>query len=102
MIRKKFKIYLIDAALDDLNRLVEFYKKLMFKFAKNLILELDQTFKTLQANPHTFSAGYDGQFGIINLRKYPVEVFYHIDGQQIIILAIQHKNFNPDYWIERV
>ncbi len=102
MIRKKFKIYLIDAALDDLNHLVEFYKKLMFKFAKNLILELDQTFKTLQANPHTFSAGYDGQFGIINLRKYPVGVFYHIDGQQIIILAIQHKNFNPNYWIERV
>ncbi len=74
----------------------------MFKFAKNLILELEQTFKNLQANPHAFSNGYDGEFGIINLRKYPVEVFYHIDGQNIIVLAIKHKNFNPNYWIERV
>ncbi len=102
MVRKKFKILLSQEAIDDLNKLLEYYKKLMFRFAKNLVLELDETLKFLQNNPHAYSDGYDGEFGIITLRKYPVEVFYHIDGQNVIILALQHKNNSPLYWIQRV
>lgn len=102
MVRKKFKIQLIDSSLDDLKYLIDYYKKLMFKFSKNLVLEIDETLKFLQNNPHSFEQGYDGTFGIINLRKYPVEIFYTIDGQNIIILAFKHKNQDPSYWIQRV
>ncbi len=102
MLRKKFKILLTDSALDDLKSLIDYYKKLMFKFSKNLVLELDETFKFLQNNPHAYEQGYDGHFGIINLRKYPVEIFYTIDDQNIVILSLKHKNQNPNYWIERV
>ncbi len=102
MIRKKFKIFVSGSALDDLHRLVEFYKKLMFHLAKGLIIELNETFGQLQVNPAAFDQEYKNGFGIITLRKYPVEVYYTIDEHSIIILSFQHKNNNPSKWIERV
>ena len=102
MIRKKFKIYLSESALNDLHGLVELYKKLMFHLAKGLIIELNETLSRLQGSPASFSEGYDGKFGIINLRKYPVEVYYTIEEHSIIILSFEHKNHDPNKWIERV
>jgi len=102
VVKKKQKIYLTDEALQDLNLLTGFYKKLMFKFAKNLVLEIDETLKSLQRNPHAFDQGYNGKIGIITLRKYPVEIFYTLEQNKIIVLAIQHKNHSINYWINRV
>ncbi len=102
MLRKKFKIYLSQAALDDLYYLTEFYKKLMFRLAKNLIIEMNEAFGRLQTNPGTFAEGYNGKFGIITLRKYPVEIYYTIDQHDIIVLSIEHKNQHPNKWIDRV
>ena len=102
MIRKKFKIYVSGSALDDLHRLVDFYKKLMFHLAKNLVIELNDTFALLQNSPGSFERSYKDNLGVINLRKFPVEVYYTIDGHSIIILSFQHKNSSPEKWIERV
>ncbi len=102
MIRKKFKIYLSGSALNDLHALAGFYKKLMFHLAKGLVIELNETLSRLQSNPASFGQGYDGKFGVINLRKYPVEIYYTIDGHSIIILSFEHKNHTINKWIERV
>ncbi len=102
MIRKKFKIYISESALNDLHALTEFYKKLMFHLAKGLIIELNETFSRLQTNPASYDEGFDGKFGILTLRKYPVEVYYTIEEHSIIILSFEHKNLSPLKWIERV
>ena len=102
MIRKKFKIYFAKEALEDLNKIIEFYKKLMFHLARNLVIELQETFLFFQNNPHLYDDYYDGEFGVLTLRKYPIEVYYHIDGQDIIVLAVKHKNETPFKWSERV
>ncbi len=102
MIRKKFKIFVSQTALDDLHELIEFYKKLKFPLARGLVIEINENFARLQTNPGAFGQEYDGQVGLINLRKYPVEIYYTIDEHSIIILSFEHKNNSPNKWIERV
>jgi len=102
MIRRKFDIIFSKAALEELNLIIDFYKKLMFRLARNLIIEMHEVLMFLKNNPHAYDDYYDGKFGVITMRKYPVEIYYHIENQKIIVLAIRHKNEKPLKWVERV
>jgi plasmid stabilization system protein ParE len=99
MLKKKFDIYLCPCALEDLNTLIQFYKKLKFRLARNLIIELNQTFAKLYNQPYTLD---EQKYKSINLSKLPVTVIYKIESHNIIILAIVHKNQNFPNWIFRV
>jgi plasmid stabilization system protein ParE len=36
------------------------------------------------------------------LTRFPYAIFYGIDGQTIIVIAVAHTHRKPRYWIDRV
>jgi len=73
--------------------------------AKNLgvrfLKEIRNTIDSIAENPKSGNP-IRGNIRRKLVNKFPFGIFYRIDPEEIVIIAIMHLRRHPDYWIDRV
>ena len=62
--------------------------------------ELDRTFQAIQSNP-LLQGKVHRELRRALLRRFPYGVFYAVESQRLVVIAILHTARDPELWRER-
>ena len=78
------------------------YEKHSEQAARGLIDQVSVALDAINKDPTRFRPWKAGsQIRVINLERYPYQLFYLITGTLVTIVATAHEKRRPGYWIRR-
>ena len=96
----KYELIIRSCAENDIAEAVRWYEKKVNGLGENFLLSLDAALRTITRNPEAFPKVYKG-FRRILLSRYPYSIFYIINRNKIIVIAVFHEKRNPEIWQKR-
>ena len=79
----------------------EYYEEQQINLGNKFKSEVYNTLKRIQKFPNMFvKVKKDIRKCIVN--KFPFNILYAIEGNNILVIAIAHHHRNPDYWVDRI
>ena len=79
----------------------EYYEEQQINLGNKFKSEVYNTLKRIQKFPRTVvTVKKDTRKCIVN--KFPFDILYSIEGNNILVIAIAHHHRNPDYWVDRI
>ena len=79
----------------------EYYEEQQINLGNKFKSEVYNTLKRIQKFPNMFvKVKKDIRKYIVN--KFPFNILYSIEGNNILVIAIAHHHRNPDYWVDRI
>ncbi len=79
----------------------EYYEEQQTNLGNKFKSEVYNTLKRIQKFPNMFvKVKKDIRKCIVN--KFPFNILYSIEGNNILVIAIAHHHRSPDYWIDRI
>jgi hypothetical protein len=94
-------VLIVPAALRELESAVRGYREIDPELGARFRFEFDRRVKWAVANPEVLRLRAGG-YRRVNLAKFPYYVPYIIRMDTFWILACDHANREPEYWIERI
>ncbi len=79
----------------------EWYEARVPGLGSDFLLASDATFDGILRNPRQFPTVHKTVRRVL-LRRFPYEVFFVEDGQNIVVLAVFHVKRNPKRWSKRI
>ena len=76
------------------------YERQCEGLGQDFINILDSCFTSIQQNPKMYSIVYRN-IRRAHLRRFPYGVFYFLDKETIVVLAVFHASRNPQQWRKR-
>ena len=96
-----FEVSLQSDAEDELNAAAIFYELRQAGLGKTFLNEVASCLEVLSEFPFVGSVAFDDYRKYL-LNHFPYGVFYRIDDQQVLVLAIAHSSRRPGYWRDRI
>ena len=79
----------------------EYYEEQQTNLGNKFKSEVYNTLNSIQKSPNIFvKVKKDIRKCIVN--KFPFNILYSIEGNNILVIAIAHHHRNPDYWVDRI
>ena len=95
------KLQLLSCAEDDISTSVLWYEKQMNGLGSRFILSIDATIQSIQRNPLLYPKVYKN-FRRALTQRFPYGVYYFIERDTIVVVAIFHEKRKPRHWKKRV
>ncbi len=87
-------------ATADVRAAIRFYEREQPGLGKEFAATLSRIERQIKALPHAY-AKVDPALHKLVMRRFPFSVFYSVQSDAIIILAVAHHRRRPNYWQER-
>ena len=87
-------------AEEELQKAFAWYEARVSGLGSEFLLCVDAAFSAVLRNPLQFPQVHRNIRRILT-RRFPYEIFFIIDEQRIIVLAVFHAKRNPKLWKER-
>ena len=66
----------------------------------DFVAQIQEVFDRISTTPELYAQIFhDVRRGVV--RRFPYSVFYKIESQQVVVLAVFHSNRDPKIWQER-
>jgi plasmid stabilization system protein ParE len=85
----------------DLTEAFEWYEARVPGLGLEFIRTVDSLFNSITRNPQAYPVVYKSIRRALT-RKFPYEVFFMVDADSVVILAVFHAKRNPQRWQERI
>ncbi len=95
------KIYFLRPAQSEVDDAYKWYEAQSKGLGKRFLDDLNDTIKRISAFPLAFTEIESGIRRCL-LTRFPYGVYYGVDAQMIIIIAVAHLHRKPKYWIDRI
>ena len=89
IVRKKAEIHLIDA--------FDWYENKRSALGSEFLLAAEAALNAIQQNPSLFSTRFDNVRCAL-IPRFPYGIFYFIDEDKIVVIAVFHLSRNPKLW----
>lgn len=89
LVRKKAEYHLEEA--------FDWYEKKRIHLGSEFFLSVEAIFNTIQENPHLFPIRHKN-IRCALIPRFPYGVFYLVDENKVIVIAIFHLSRNPKLW----
>jgi plasmid stabilization system protein ParE len=96
----KYEIFIRSIAENDISDIVFWYENQVPGLGNRFITSLDATFHSIKRNPQIYPKIYK-EFRRALLPRFPYAVFYIIEKNSVIVLAVMHGKREPKTWQKR-
>jgi len=97
----KYELIIRSCAEQDIAQAVNWYEENATGLGSRFVLSLDATLHSILRNPEAFPKVYKDIRRALLLR-FPYGIFYLIDENKIIVIAVYHEKRNPENWKPRI
>ena len=95
-----YKLFLLDAALEDLDIAFNWYSKIHIALAKDLVFRVKEALSRIQRNP-LISQNLSVGFRKINKQRFLYKLIFEVRETEIIVVPLAHHKRKPGYWENR-
>jgi plasmid stabilization system protein ParE len=95
------KLIIRPEAEADLSEAFEWYETRVTGLRLEFIRTVDSLFNSIIRNPQAYPVVYKTARRALT-RKFPYEVFFLVDADRVIVVAIFHARRSPQRWQERI
>lgn len=95
-----YRLVLRAEAESDLAEAFEWYEQRRRGLGESLLLSVEATLLAIQEAPLLFPAVYRNIRRALT-RRFPFGVFYVLEGEAVVVLAVFHASRNPKGWQSR-
>jgi toxin ParE1/3/4 len=92
-----YKLILRQEAERDLVEAYKWYEEKIPGLGTDFLAVIDRALESIQANPARFPVTYRNVRRAL-MRRFPYGIFYFLEGENIIVLAVLHTARNPAKW----
>lgn len=92
-----YKLILRQEAERDLVKAYKWYEEKVPGLGTDFIAVIERALESIQENPARFPAMYRNVRRAL-MRRFPYGIFYFMEGESIIVLAVLHTARNPTKW----
>jgi plasmid stabilization system protein ParE len=78
-----------------------FYERRSARLGVDFLDEVDRAIALLRDYP-TLGQIIEGALRQVTLHRFPFNIFYAVEADAIVIVAVAHQSRHPGYWRERV
>ena len=78
-----------------------YYESRRMGLGSDFVEELDQTVGRILQHPHAWSPGSQ-RTRSCQMKRFPYSVIYRIDGEEVLVISLQHHSREPRTWEDRV
>lgn len=84
----------------EFNEAIEYYEHADPGLGIKFVIEINSTIQNILSYPRAWpTVSKNAQRCLVN--RFPYGLLYHVDQEEIIILAVMHLHRHPDYWKKR-
>ncbi|OGU36812.1 MAG: hypothetical protein A2068_08205 [Ignavibacteria bacterium GWB2_35_6b] len=95
----KYEVVLTQDANQDINETFHWYESQSIGLSKNFLAQVDNSLKIIQDNHKLFLVKYKNVRRCL-IKRFPYKIFYTVNKNQIIILAVIFGGRDPN-WIKK-
>jgi plasmid stabilization system protein ParE len=95
------KLIIRPEAEADLAEAFEWYETRVIGLGLEFIRTIDSLFNSIIRNPQAYPVVYKTARRALT-RKFPYEVFFMVDDDHVVIVAVFHARRSPQHWQERI
>jgi plasmid stabilization system protein ParE len=66
----------------------------------DFVTQVQETFDRISATPERYAQIFHDIRRVV-VRRFPYSIFYKVEAQQVVVLAVFHSRRNPRIWQER-
>lgn len=96
----KYRLLIRRQAKSDLQRAVQWYERQSLGLGKEFIAEIETALQRVRENPLQYQTIYRDIRRTIP-HKFPYGIFYRLDQDDVIVLAVIHLHRDPGSWQDR-
>ena len=101
MAHRSFEIIVRPEAEKDIKEAYQYYEECSVGLGADFLLSVDAILSRIQRNPELFQKIYkDLRRGL--LERFPYGVFYLVEKDSIVVIAVLDCRRNPKIWKDRV
>ena len=93
-------VRLLPPAEQELFDAARYYEVQAPGLGQNFLAKVELTLRDLVSAPEQWPVVHDGIRRRL-IRRFPYSLLYHIDPDELVILAIMHQKQHPSYWLSR-
>jgi len=97
----KFNLKVRSCAEKDISDAVFWYEEQMKGLGTRFLFSVDTAIQSIQRNPNTYPKVYK-EFRRILIQRFPFGIYYFIENNTIIVIAVYHEKRKPDDWMMRI
>jgi plasmid stabilization system protein ParE len=68
--------------------------------AERFEAEFDNALEAISSDPHRFPR-CDERHRFYLTNRYPYQIIYRVEGNEVVIIAVAHSKRRPGYWADR-
>ncbi len=95
------EVTVTSSAADDLRTAVDYYAEESLGLAAEFLLEFDRVCSMLSGSPEIGSPTSRGNRRLV-MQRFPYSVYYRVDDDRVLVLAVGHHRRHPDHWLGRL
>lgn len=92
-----YRLVIRERAEKQIEEAYEWYEKKQIGLGDNYLDVIERSLMLIQINPKLFQFKYKN-IKAIYTKQFPFGIFYIIDGDKIVVLAVFHLSRNPSLW----
>ncbi|MCI0693659.1 type II toxin-antitoxin system RelE/ParE family toxin [candidate division KSB1 bacterium] len=97
-----YKIFIRPEAEIDLNEAYFWYESQKAGLGKELVFQIDTCIASIQRNPFSYPFKYKKVVRGALVHRFPYSVFYVVEQQTIVVIAVFHAKRDPRVWQDRI
>ena len=87
-------------ARDEFDNAFDWYEQRRLGLGVDFVAQVQEVFDRISATPELYAQIFhDVRRGVV--RHFPYSVFYKVEPQQVVVLAVFHSNRDPNIWQAR-
>lgn len=96
------RLRVVPEAEEELAQAAEWYESRRAGLGVDLVVEVDRTFEAIAAAPLSCPLWRDDRpYRRSVLSRFPFVVFYRLEGERVVVLAVAHARRKHGYWMDR-
>jgi len=97
----KYNLKVESCADKDISDAVFWYEKQLKELGARFLLCVDAAIQSIQRNPKAYPEVYK-EFRRALIQRFPYGIYYFIENESIIVIAVYHEKRDPRDWKKRI
>ena len=95
------KVEFLETAQTELDQAFQWYEIQQQNLGKQFLNEFDAAVRRIVAYPEAYLL-IEKEIRRCLIKRFPYGVWYGIEADKIIVIAVAHLHRQPDYWLSRI